>query len=73
MEDPEKLERIIEARLKLKARFEQLMKATPSVADDLPKGSGEPNRHGMPKLPIGQTKTVKWPVLDLGYHPDHPA
>ncbi|MGY3212615.1 sulfite oxidase-like oxidoreductase [Mucilaginibacter sp. HD30] len=70
MEDPEKLERIVEARLKLKARFEQQMKATPSVADDLPKGTGQPNRHGMPALPIGQTKTVKWPVLDLGYHPN---
>ncbi len=70
MEDPEKLERIVEARLKLKARFEQQIKATPSVAVDSPKGSGDPNRHGMPTLPIGQTKTVKWPVLDLGYHPN---
>ncbi len=26
-------------------------------------GSGEPNRHGMPKLPIGQLATKKWPVL----------
>ena len=55
MEDPGKLQRIVEARLKLKARFEQLMKATPSVADAVPKGSGQPNRHGMPSLPIGQT------------------
>ncbi|SDI80246.1 molybdopterin-dependent oxidoreductase, partial [Mucilaginibacter gossypii] len=72
MEEPEKLERIIEARMKLKARFEQQMQATPSLADDQPKGSGPPNRHGMPTIPIGQTKTVKWPVLDLGYHPNIP-
>lgn len=72
MEEPEKLERIVEARLKLKVRFEQQMQATPSVADDQPKGSGPPNRHGMPTIPIGQTKTVKWPVLDLGYHPNIP-
>ncbi len=70
MDDQEKLDRIIEARMKLKARFEQQMANTPSMADDAPKGSGEPNRHGMPTLPIGQTVTYKWPVLDLGYHPD---
>lgn len=29
MEEPEKLERIVEARLKLKVRFEQQMQATP--------------------------------------------
>jgi len=72
MEEPEKLERIIEARMKLKARFEAKIASTPSVADDKPKGSGTPNRHGMPTLPIGQTVTFKWPVLDLGYHPDIP-
>ncbi len=70
MEDQEKLDRIIEARMKLKARFEQQMAGTPSMADDAPQGSGDPNRHGMPTLPIGQTVTYKWPVLDLGYHPD---
>lgn len=70
MEDQEKLDRIIEARMKLKARFEQQMANTPSMADDAPQGSGEINRHGMPVLPVGQTITYKWPVLDLGYHPD---
>jgi DMSO/TMAO reductase YedYZ molybdopterin-dependent catalytic subunit len=66
----EKLARIIEARLKLKARFEEKMAATPSVADELPRGTGPANRHGMPQVPVGQTVTRKWPVLDLGYHPD---
>ena len=69
MEENQKLDRIVEARLKLKARFEEKMKNTPSVADNQPLGSGETNRHGMPQTPVGQTLTVKWPVLDLGYHP----
>jgi DMSO/TMAO reductase YedYZ molybdopterin-dependent catalytic subunit len=29
-------------------------------------GSGPPNRHGMPKLPVGQHEVKNWPVLDLG-------
>lgn len=72
MEDSSKLDKIIEARMKLKARFEQQMAGTPSVSDTRPMGSGAPNRHGMPQLPVGQTKTVKWPVLDLGFKPDVP-
>ncbi len=34
-----------------------------------PQGSGEPNRHGLPRLPIGQTATTKWPVLHYGRVP----
>ncbi|MFC0185494.1 Oxidoreductase molybdopterin binding domain-containing protein [Pseudarcicella hirudinis] len=70
MEESEKLERIIEARMKLKARFEEKIKLTPSVSDDRPMGVGKTNRHGMPNTPTGQTITQKWPVLDLGYQPD---
>ena len=33
-------------------------------------GSGPPNRHGKPKLPIGQHVVKNWPVLDLGDVPD---
>lgn len=66
----EKLERIIEARMKLKSRFEERMNNTPSIADERPQGKGPTNRHGMPQVPVGQTITQKWPVLDLGYHPD---
>ncbi len=68
MED--KLDRIIDARMKLKARFEEKIKNTPSIADEKPMGKGPVNRHGMPQLPVGQTRTEKWPVLDLGYHPE---
>jgi DMSO/TMAO reductase YedYZ molybdopterin-dependent catalytic subunit len=35
-----------------------------------PQGSGSANRHGMPKLPVGQHEVKNWPVLDLGEQPD---
>ena len=38
-----------------------------------PKGSGAPNRHGMPKLPVGQHEVNNWPVLDLGEQPHVPT
>ncbi len=66
----DKLDRIVEARMKLKNRFEERMKGTPSIADETPQGHGPTNRHGMPTTPVGQTLTQKWPVLDLGYHPN---
>lgn len=65
-----KLDRLIEARLALKRRFEAQMGKTPSVADSAPQGTGPLNRHGMPKLPVGQVESKKWPVLDLGVHPE---
>lgn len=67
-----KLDRLVEARMALKARFEAEMSKTPSVADERPQGSGPLNRHGMPKLPVGQVVSKKWPVLDLGVHPEVP-
>lgn len=69
MAEPEKLQRIVEARMKLKSRFEDKMKLTPSMADGKPMGGGKQNRHGMPVVPVGQTITKKWPVLDLGTQP----
>jgi DMSO/TMAO reductase YedYZ molybdopterin-dependent catalytic subunit len=65
-----KLDRIVEARMKLKKRFESKMANTPSINDQLAQGTGPKNRHGMPQVSVGQTLTEKWPVLDLGYHPD---
>jgi len=38
-----------------------------------PKGSGAPNQHGMPKLPVGQHEVKNWPVLDLGEQPHVPT
>ena len=37
-----------------------------------PEGTGPPNRHGMPRLPVGQHAVKNWPVLDLGEQPDVP-
>ena len=69
MSDDLKLERVVEARMKLRARFEAKMAATPSMSDGAPQGTGPANRHGMPRLPVGQYETKKWPVLDLGLKP----
>lgn len=38
--------------------------------DGVPQGSGELNKHGMPKLPPGQREVKDWPVLDLGMTPE---
>lgn len=67
--DPAKLARVVEARMKLRARFDAKMQATPALSDPAPLGEGPPNRHGMPRLPVGQYETHKWPVLDLGAKP----
>lgn len=69
MAEDDKLARIVEARMRLRARFEAKTAATPALSDGAPLGTGAPNRHGMPKLPIGQTIAKGWPVLDLGSKP----
>ncbi len=65
-----KHDRIVEARLALKRRFEEETRNSPSLSDPSPLGTGAPNRHGMPRLPIGQTEAKNWPVLDLGILPE---
>jgi DMSO/TMAO reductase YedYZ molybdopterin-dependent catalytic subunit len=70
MPSDDKMQRIVEARMALRARFEAKMARSPSMADHAPQGTGPKNRHGMPKLPIGQSETKKWPVLDLGVTPN---
>ena len=61
--------RVLHARAKLRARF--LAKRGPcETSEGVPQGSGPPNAHGMPELPVGQVRTEKWPVLDLGIHPE---
>ncbi len=71
-DDNEKLQRVVEARMRLKARFAEAQRRSPSVADDAPQGEGPPNRHGMPQVPTGQVKTERWPILDLGVRPRVP-
>ena len=70
--DDDKRDKVVEARMKLRARFEAKMAATPGMSDTKPLGAGAPNRHGMPQLPPGQYVTKKWPVLDLGSKPQVP-
>ncbi len=65
-------EGLVQRRMRLRERFLDKMRKTPAVSDDHPQGSGPPNRHGMPRLPVGQTETVKWPILDLGIQPEVP-
>lgn len=36
----------------------------------IPMGTGPANRHGMPKLPVGQHSVKTWPVLDLSGPPE---
>lgn len=69
MAEKTKEQRIVEARLKLRDRF---LARAPVSTPALPKGSGRANRHGMPRLPVGQSETQGWPVLDLGRHPQVP-
>jgi DMSO/TMAO reductase YedYZ molybdopterin-dependent catalytic subunit len=76
MTDPQqdlraRLTHLEEARRELRERFQDKMRATPSLADAAPLGEGPPNRHGMPREPPGQNVFEKreWPVLSLGETP----
>lgn len=58
---------LVEKRLRYIERQRALRAATPDAfAHRRPEGSGAVNRHGMPKLPVGQREVKNWPVLDLG-------
>lgn len=69
LEGDEGVARIVAARARLMARFEEKMASTPALTDTSPQGTGPKNRHGMPAIPVGQIQTQKWPVLDLGRRP----
>jgi DMSO/TMAO reductase YedYZ molybdopterin-dependent catalytic subunit len=70
-------DRIVLARQKLRERYLGKQAAMRSQEPERarqgstppPQGSGPPNRDGLPKLPVGQTETKGWPVLDLGRTP----
>jgi DMSO/TMAO reductase YedYZ molybdopterin-dependent catalytic subunit len=63
---------LVERRQKFIQRQVQLHKETVNVRFEGRRsaGSGPPNRHGMPKLPVGQHEVKNWPVLDLGMQPN---
>src|SRR6187401_3605209 len=62
---------LVAKRLKYIERQRELHKERVDVVFDgrSPEGTGPANRHGMPKLPIGQRQVPNWPVLDLGDSP----
>ncbi len=64
-------ENVIKGKMK-RAQEKRLLSG--GVAPDLHKvqGEGPANRHGMPKLPVGQKAVPNWPVLDLGIQPHVP-
>jgi len=63
---------LVERRQKYIERQIALDKGAVNVefAGRKPAGTGQANRHGMPKLPVGQHEVRNWPVMDLGEHPD---
>ena len=65
---------LVERRLRYIERQKELHKE--SVDVDLTSrhvmGTGTPNRHGKPQLPVDQHVVRNWPVLDLGDVPDIP-
>jgi DMSO/TMAO reductase YedYZ molybdopterin-dependent catalytic subunit len=63
---------LVERRQKYVQRQIELDKGTVDVKfrGREPVGTGPVNRHGMPKLPVGQHEVKNWPVLDLGEQPD---
>ena len=62
---------LVQRRQKYIERQIRLDKSAVNVefAGRAPQGSGPPNRHGMPQLPVGQHVVKNWPVLDLGEQP----
>jgi DMSO/TMAO reductase YedYZ molybdopterin-dependent catalytic subunit len=60
---------LVDRRLRYIQRQIALKKAVP-FHGERPQGSGPANRHGMPRLPVGQHEVKNWPVLDLGEQPE---
>ncbi len=63
---------LIRGKERIAARGHERLLAGGRPADREVQGTGEPNSHGMPKLPPGQHEVKNWPVLDLGVKPEIP-
>ncbi len=62
---------IVERRLRYIERQKKLGHGVNVRFEGLePEGSGPPNRHGLPSVPVGQHVVGNWPVLDLGDVPN---
>lgn len=67
---PENKESIVERRLRYIERQRRLGHGVNVKFEGMkPQGSGPPNRHGLPSIPIDQHTVTNWPVLSLGYVP----
>jgi DMSO/TMAO reductase YedYZ molybdopterin-dependent catalytic subunit len=69
---PDGKDAIVERRMRYIERARTAKPETVNVKfrNRTPEGSGPGNRHGMPKLPVGQRQVKNWPVLDIGHIPD---
>ena len=56
-------------RARLRERFGEKMRATPSLSDASPLGTGNTNRHGMPRLPPKQGEEDELIPMDIGEVP----
>jgi DMSO/TMAO reductase YedYZ molybdopterin-dependent catalytic subunit len=69
----DKNESLVERRMRYIDRQKKLGHGVDVRFEGLkPQGSGPPNRHGLPKIPIDQHVVQNWPVLSLGESPDVP-
>jgi DMSO/TMAO reductase YedYZ molybdopterin-dependent catalytic subunit len=68
---PPDAETVVERRQRYIQRQIELARqgASSRFSGRAPVGSGPANRHGMPRLPVGQREVRNWPVLDLGHVP----
>jgi DMSO/TMAO reductase YedYZ molybdopterin-dependent catalytic subunit len=72
MSDQPPLPDLVARRLRFIERQRALHAETVDVrfAGRSPEGTGAPNRHGLPAVPVGQHLVKNWPVLDLGEQPE---
>ena len=62
---------LVERRMRYIERQQRLGHGVNVRFDGLePAGSGPPNRHSLPSLPVDQRLVTNWPVLDLGDVPN---
>jgi DMSO/TMAO reductase YedYZ molybdopterin-dependent catalytic subunit len=64
----DKNDSIVERRMRYIERQKELVRIEPRT----PEGSGSPNRHGMPQVPVDQHLVTNWPVLSLSESPEIP-
>jgi len=71
MSDSSQKESLVERRMRYIERQRKLGHGVNvQFEGQKPRGSGPPNRHGLPTLPIDQHEVHNWPVLDLGDIPN---